>query len=1019
MSWRATSGDLKSKGSTSARASSLAGLHERRKATGAQYFTGDWIAAGIWSVLASSVDAVKEDRILSVIDTSVGSGGLLAFADTDRFGMYGIDIDQRCVEALNKDAAGSSIDYRFEVGSLENLSIADFDIAVINPPFSINLQSPLMKSFECTSFGRFGPNTSALSHEYALYQALDGASVVAALLPSSMEEICQKNARLAAIVRLPGDAFKSENARVNTCVFFFDSRPREGSPLVTEIRQGETWPTVALRLRGRERPRFQIDGVDESAPTILLPVTGDKEVRLEHHNRRIVLKFNCGLTQAKVLNGLLVGDVQPADKHRYPKGVNFIGNARLWLDCLLLQDDPEAAFQQVVEWVRQFGGEPVVAPTLRGYWEKLKRRHVRAMTPYRHWVKKPKRDGLLVEAKRSSLLFDGDLSSPVIRKGERLRVQPLGGEYQVEKAGQSVTLGRRTFDQRFKLLEADERGEAEWTLVEPGLVAAFPDLAKAALRRMERANVDFLWPFQVDGVIEHLLKPYGGIAGWKQGLGKARFAIALAMLCGKHNLIVVESCLINEMLIEVRDKLQLDKSLWRVIRRSEDVKDIDLRKVNIISYNTLKRQVRGRKTLAAMLRRRFHTVIADEGGILANADSQQSRALMALAARKLIVSDGTPIANYPRDILSVAAACAGDSVAHQPFGLRHAPFVEQRLFTSASYAMRGVDEFREKHVVLEWSTNHFKEDNRSGAKREVPRIANVVAFREWVKMNVQRKVRYEPEVEPFAGCPKPIYKTTEIHWDRAHLRHYLNVALHFSNWYMKHLRERSAKGQGSNLVAVLARIGAVIAAADAPHSPRKNSLGVYTPLTSKQRFALDRIEQYVKEGKKTILYAYSPIVIKRLAAELAKRGIESVQFHGEIPIRTRVQALNKSFRFGNVDVLLSSYCGQKGLNIPQGKRVIFYDRNWSGKTEDQAVHRTQRPDQTERVIVERLHITGSINEYMAQMVSWKEAAADSGLDWGDGVTETDVFHHLDSIIEKFCRDTLEMSSRDAFKLLAA
>lgn len=69
--------------------------------------------------------------------------------------------------------------------------------------------------------------------------------------------------------------------------------------------------------------------------------------------------------------------------------------------------------------------------------------------------------------------------------------------------------------------------------------------------------------------------------------------------------------------------------------------------------------------------------------------------------------------------------------------------------------------------------------------------------------------------------------------------------------------------------------------------------------------------------------------------------------------------------------------------------------------------------------MDSLHIKGSIDEYVAQLVSWKEAAADSGLDWGDGIADTDVFKHLDSIIEEFCRDTLAMSSRDAFKALAA
>jgi len=53
------------------------------------------------------------------------------------------------------------------------------------------------------------------------------------------------------------------------------------------------------------------------------------------------------------------------------------------------------------------------------------------------------------------------------------------------------------------------------------------------------------------------------------------------------------------------------------------------------------------------------------------------------------------------------------------------------------------------------------------------------------------------------------------------------------------------------------------------------------------------------------------------------------------------------------------------------------------------------------------------------VVEWKQAAADSGLDWGDGATESDVFQHMDAVLEAFCHEVLEMSSRETYETLCA
>lgn len=501
------------------------------------------------------------------------------------------------------------------------------------------------------------------------------------------------------------------------------------------------------------------------------------------------------------------------------------------------------------------------------------------------------------------------------------------------------------------------------------------------------------------------------------GTGKSRLAIALAILSGR-GLICVESGLIPEMRREFI-KLGLPSDIWQVIESVEHTKH--LKKVNLISYNKLRSKTDRGASLAKHLRRRINTLIADEGSLLRNRNTLQSKAVAQVSAKKLFILDGTPMANLPRDLLPLAVASTGDGVAHQPFSYFGRPFMAASLLNSASFAPRGVDEFRDRHVVVDWATHEFTDSKMtSGAKREIPRLNNVVLFREWAGKFVQRRLRDEPDVDAYASCPDPVFQDHVINWDKAHLKHYLDTALNFAQWYLQHKRSREIEGKGSNLVAVLARIQAVMAAANSPHVIGKNTRELHTPITSKQRAVIDRICEHVADGRKTLVYCRSPETVERMASILKQEhDIDAVKFTGKIDITKRTEEMDREFRLGTCQVLLSTFVGQRGLNLEMASALILYERDWSGSSEEQTIARTQRPDQTENVIVDRFHLAGSLDLYQAQMVEWKLAAADSGLDWGDGATETDVFKHMDHVLEEFCHEVMNQSAREALECMVA
>lgn len=112
MSWADGLLEIQSKGSTTAKAGSLAGLHEARQAHQSQFFTTLPLSQFCWRLVEPLMERLAaRDRILagesikiSVLDNSVGSGRLLHWATPDIHSLYGVDVDEGCIASLSQAA---------------------------------------------------------------------------------------------------------------------------------------------------------------------------------------------------------------------------------------------------------------------------------------------------------------------------------------------------------------------------------------------------------------------------------------------------------------------------------------------------------------------------------------------------------------------------------------------------------------------------------------------------------------------------------------------------------------------------------------------------------------------------------------------------------------------------------------------------------------------------------------------------------------------------------------------------
>ncbi|WP_250508130.1 SNF2-related protein [Caballeronia sp. GAFFF3] len=991
-----------------------------------QFFTPDAIAAFMWSF----VSGWKVNRLIRILDNSVGSGRLLQYADPERHAVYGVDVHADVIQQCQKVFEDAGFDCEFRKAGMEDIHPARFDIAIIDPPFSIHLESPHLQTLECTTWGRYGAHTSALSHDYAVHQALEAANIVVALLPITTAESMiageqgdRLKRRAAGLFELRADAFKLEGANVRTAVVVFDRYRDRPSDFVRALVDDLAKPGPDLGLHFEERSfgeaRLRLQKLDDSVPFITRAVTGDKSVKVSHDGRRIRLSFACGFNEAMVLNAVLVKRIYSRDGHRLPRGFRYSGQGLLDMETYLVQDDPVAAFGQLLDRIRSVGGEPQLAPGFMEHLRRRMRRSARQAIPLRHvaWTTGAgSRDQVSGIAKETHKVNATRWASPLIKAGDEVQFhREADGRYRYALHGVWYYLSVDELNARFAVENVSEG----WEVVHEGLCARFPDQAAALRSRVKTLGVDqwLDWEFQVDDLVETLLKPTGCVVAWEQGCGKSRLALALILVSGaKHGLIVVESRLIEEMLKEI-GQLPIAADQVKVIESAADLGD--LRQINLISYERLRMPVdktaSARVTYAHRLRRRIGLLVADEGERLANPTSDQSRALWQLSARRRFVLTGSPIPNYPRDAFGLIAFSGGDGTAAQPYGYR-VGYLEQNWINSAEYAMRGVDRFRDDFVVLEWVTWQFAESLQDGAKREVPKIGNLHLYRAMLAPHIKRRLVAEPEVSRYIQIEPPEFEVETVDWDRGHLAAYLRAADEFADWYRSSRDDKKA----CNLVTILARIRAVHFAANYPQFGMEG-VEYIGGLTSKQRAVVARMRSIAAEGKQAIVFAENPGVLDLLARELDAHGVRTVPFHGEIPIKRRVADKDKRFLGGLATGLMATKAsGRAGYNLPNADYILFYDRSWTWRIEYQAMRRALRWNRKGVLKVVYFHLPGSIDEYQDQMVAHKRDATQAGLDWATPELDDETFLHMDSLLDRFVDDLALLSaetSGDMRKLL--
>jgi SNF2 family DNA or RNA helicase len=485
------------------------------------------------------------------------------------------------------------------------------------------------------------------------------------------------------------------------------------------------------------------------------------------------------------------------------------------------------------------------------------------------------------------------------------------------------------------------------------------------------------------------------------GLGKTIEIISIALLHNcKYNLVVTEAKLIGQFAGELK-RIGIP---YKIIDKYHDTKD--LAKFNLIAYSKIWRKASPGKTFAKALKKRCHFVALDEAHNIKANDSKRALACRSMHPKHWLLSSGTPISNYPRNLFSLLVCALGDGTELNPYGY-WTPYIGGSSYQCTS----GTRQFREDFVtVSSYVSNQFDDTLDKGrCIREFPIIKDVPKWHDMLAPVMLRRCQDEPEVRAEVKIPEPEVHDVYVDPSPEHIAFYDLWLNTFAEWYQAQLDEEEAGGHSMDIIQLLVQLGklqfiSTIPQADKVKSDKTVQYNWTAGITNKQEKIIELAKRHIARGEKTIVYSERPDLLKFLSKLFKQRGIKNALFTGEQSITKRDKNLI-DFKVNGTNLLLATTtCGGVGLNIPQANTIIFADQNYSPKITDQAIHRILRPQQKGTPTVYKLYNAGFIDEYLKQMQDVKAMGIDEAIDYKEHTFDPSQWLNMRDFTAKYLKD---------------
>lgn len=432
-----------------------------------------------------------------------------------------------------------------------------------------------------------------------------------------------------------------------------------------------------------------------------------------------------------------------------------------------------------------------------------------------------------------------------------------------------------------------------------------------------------LRPYQIEGF--HFLaylstNGFGGILADDMGLGKTVQAITWLLWLRQNEetqrpvLVVCPKSVLDVWAGEVK-KFSPDLRV-QILRNKFDL-DMDHVRENVdvlvLNYSQL------RVNAEQLNRQRWLAMVLDEGQQIKNPDSKAAKAARQLEADNRLVLTGTPIENRLLDIWSLMAfsmpgVLGNRKYFRERFDKRKDPLCQERLAA------------RLRPFLLRRNKGQVAVDLPPRTEEDV-----------LCKMEEDQEEQYKEE-----------------------LARIQQVVLNCED-------DESFNRQRFTVLQGLTRLRQICCHPGLLSGDPEEESAKFTALF----YLLDQLRE---EGHKVLVFSQFVTMLELIEARLIEEKRHYTMLTGKTKDR---QAVIEEFTESEEPTvfLLSLKAGGAGLNLTSASYVILYDPWWNPAVENQAIDRTHRIGQTNKVIAYRLLMRDSVEEKIRVLQKQKEAAA--------------------------------------------
>ena len=462
-----------------------------------------------------------------------------------------------------------------------------------------------------------------------------------------------------------------------------------------------------------------------------------------------------------------------------------------------------------------------------------------------------------------------------------------------------------------------ERIEVRVAELQARVTPEIPATIQAELRPYQREGFHFLAYLSANN--------FGGILADDMGLGKTLQTLTwLAWLrekpgaAGRPALVVCPKSVADNWRAECeRFMPSLRVRVWHASDLAKLPKETASADLHVINYAQL------RSVGEAIVPFEFLAVILDEGQFIKNPTSATAQIARALRTGHRVVLSGTPIENRLLDLWSLMSfAMPGALGSRAQFGklydAKEDPFARRRLTA------------RVRPFVL---------------RRTKAQVARDLPDR------IEEDLYCELE-----GEQKTLY--------RAELKRAQQMLLRVAT------QQQLAK-QRFHVLTSLLRLRQICCH---PRLVKPES----TASSAKLEALLEQLEPLMEEGQKVLVFSQFVEMLNLLRGAVTERQWPHFYLAGDTENRGDIVRAFQAAPGPGV-FLISLKAGGFGLNLTAASYVVLFDPWWNPAVENQAIDRTHRIGQANKVIAYRLLIKGSVEEKIRALQKTKRALADDVL----------------------------------------